>query len=179
MRSVLIKNAMIVPDVSCAYSWAYKFDLGYLLIVDTKIKQGGYGEYEGNLSPSQIIDAGGLYLAPALIDLQLNGLMGCDFPTATPEKIEEAILQAPKFGVGGLMPTITTNPIPTMINSLININDAAKNPNVNNLIIGPHLEGPFLEPKYCGSHAGDSCLSPDIDAFHQLMEPIPLTKKSL
>jgi len=55
------------------------------------------------------VNGEGGYLAPGLIDLQLNGAFGLDF-TANPAALWRVALQLPRYGVTSFLPTIITAP---------------------------------------------------------------------
>ena len=83
------------------------------------------------------IDCGGLYVAPGLIDLQVNGVAGLDF-TASPELISEAELALACLGTTFFLPTIISQPLEYY----------QKLPALDRI----HYEGPFLHRQYAGAH---------------------------
>lgn len=107
------------------------------------------------------LDAGGLYLAPGLIDLQLNGAFGFDF-TADPAAIWTVAAKMPRYGVTAFLPAIITAPraaIPAALAAL------AAGPPPGAALgarpLGLHLEGPFLNPGRRGAHPPRHLRLPD------------------
>lgn len=88
-----------------------------------------------------------LYIAPGLIDLQLNGYKGVDFndEKLSFEKIEKAVYELLKDGVTGFLPTLITNdPRITLKNLKLFRRAIEKSSLVKSCILGIHLEGPFI-----------------------------------
>ena len=95
-------------------------------------------------------DAGSLpYLAPGLIDLQVNGFSGVDFNTLplTKSGIAHATEQMLSFGVTGYYPTIITNSDDNICHLFSDFQHIKHNDKrLAQTLIGFHLEGPFISP---------------------------------
>lgn len=111
-----------------------------------------------------------VYIAPGLVDLQINGFKGIDF-NATELKasdigtLTQVLLEK---GITTYFPTIITNS-DEAIESLIKIIVSAceSNPEINACIGGIHLEGPFLslEDGPRGAHPKAFIKAPDWELF--------------
>lgn len=139
-RRVLINNVMIVPDLPGF--WATKFALGFILIENGKIINGGYGEYQDK-TPDLIIDGQELYCAPGIFEPQANGFFDIDFLKASPKQICQAVLAMTEYGVTSVLPTITTESPEVMLGAVKNISEAMKDERAGPIIIGIHTEGPL------------------------------------
>jgi N-acetylglucosamine-6-phosphate deacetylase len=108
------------------------------------------------------LDAAGYYLAPGLIDLQLNGAFGLDF-TAQPAALWTVAAELPRYGVTAFLPTIITAPagaIPAAQATLAHGPANGSAPGARPL--GLHLEGPFLNPLRRGAHPPEHLRPPDL-----------------
>ncbi|OAK67885.1 N-acetylglucosamine-6-phosphate deacetylase [Lederbergia galactosidilytica] len=90
------------------------------------------------------------YIAPGLVDLQINGHGGDDFNTLPiSEKLVEQITSSLwKEGITTYTPTIITNSDNAIQRAVEVIAKASKdNQHVNDCLAGIHLEGPFISPE--------------------------------
>ena len=123
------------------------------------------------VASERIIDAQGAYLAPGLIDLQLNGAFGSDF-TQSPETIWSVAADLPKFGVTSFLPTIITAPLETTVQAQKALNNRPTN-YVGAEPLGLHVEGPFLNPIKKGAHNPNHILSPESISLDALADWTP------
>ena len=112
-----------------------------------------------------VIDAGGLLVAPGLIDIQINGGFGFDF-TSEPSSIWKVGARLPATGVTSFLPTIITSPEEQR---RLAFKVLAKGPRSNYRgahVLGLHFEGPMLAPEYRGTHPTAHLRLPDVDLIH-------------
>ncbi len=122
---------------------------------------GGASELESESGATEV-DAAGLYLAPGLIDLQLNGAFGLDF-TVDPAALWRVALELPRYGVTAFLPTIITAPpgaIPAAQAALAAGPATGRASGARPL--GLHLEGPFLNPLRRGAHPLEHLRRPNL-----------------
>lgn len=114
------------------------------------------------------------WIAPGLVDLQVNGYLGQEFsaPDLTVEKVAAIVRAHDPFGVTALCPTVTTNATETLSHALRTIAQAAQLPELKRRIAGIHLEGPYISPDDGprGAHPLEHCRPPDWDEFQQFQE---------
>ena len=120
------------------------------------------------------IDAKGNYIAPGLIDLQINGFMGHDFSdqNLTLENLHQATKALWKVGVTAFLPTVITNSRQNLENSFKILSSALEDKEIGISIPGFHLEGPYISPVqgYRGAHLEKYIRVPDWDEFLELQE---------
>lgn len=122
------------------------------------------------------IDAKGMYVAPGLIDNQVNGFAGVSFSLGGSDLTVEGIVKATrelwKTGVTTYLPTLTTNSRKMMLDNLKLLNKAMENEELAGSIPGFHLEGPYINPEdgYRGAHPIQFVRLPDWEEFMELYE---------
>jgi N-acetylglucosamine-6-phosphate deacetylase len=107
------------------------------------------------------------YIAPGLVDLQINGAAGVDFnfPPVTAERFRHAVSALWAHGVTSFCPTVITNGAEQIEGLLEQLKQAASaDPLIRSSVAGFHLEGPFLSPEDGprGAHPREHIRRPDI-----------------
>jgi len=115
------------------------------------------------------------WLAPGLVDLQVNGGWGLDLNTAPlcPDTVQKLTMLLQSQGVTSYCPTLITNSSDRLADSASAIAEAVRlNPDVAASVAGIHLEGPFLSPEDGprGAHPRQHIVPPDWDALCRWQE---------
>lgn len=114
------------------------------------------------------------YLAPGLIDLQINGYMGIDFgnPDLTAEDLHKVTRAIWETGVTTFLPTIITNEHEHIKKCFRALSVALDDPLISRSIPGFHLEGPYISPikGYRGAHPEKYIRPPDIQEFREYQQ---------
>jgi N-acetylglucosamine-6-phosphate deacetylase len=109
-----------------------------------------------------------LFIAPGLIDNQVNGFEGISFTSELTEadvyKVTHALWER---GVTTYFPTLITNTHDLLLKNFSILSHAKKNPSMLGSIAGFHLEGPYISPEdgYRGTHALRFVRPPDWNEF--------------
>lgn len=115
------------------------------------------------------------FIAPGLVDLQINGLAGVDFNSG--KLLPEEVLFAGKTllsnGVTRFFPTLVTQSSEGLINAVSAIAEACDHsPWLNRALGGIHLEGPFISsldgPR--GAHNRNHIRNPDFSLIRLVQE---------
>jgi len=119
--------------------------------------------------PLQESKSSDLYVAPGLIDMQINGFNGVDFSDQhlTLQNLREAISALWKAGVTTFLPTVTTNDTESLKRSFSILAGALNDKEIGKSIPGFHLEGPYISPLpgYRGAHLEKYIRLPDWNEF--------------
>ena len=115
------------------------------------------------------------YLAPGLVDLQINGFQGYDFNSLpiTQEMVKQVTAALWKEGVTSYFPTIITNSDEAVESAVQVISGACENDSlVEKCIAGIHVEGPFISPEDGprGAHSNSYVKAPDWSLFQRWQE---------
>lgn len=116
----------------------------------------------------EVIDSKGLYIAPGFIDLHVHGGGGADFLDASGDALERITRFHSRHGTTGLLATVAASPPEQMARALeraagrIGLGQGA-------VILGAHLEGPFVNPSFNGA-LNRACLrKPDLVVAEELL----------
>ncbi len=106
------------------------------------------------------VEAAGEMVTGGMVDLQVNGFAGVDFnsPGLSPDMIDHALTSMLSCGTTHCLPTLITAPIERMAAQLAELDKAVAASRLGPLmVLGYHLEGPFLSPQegYHGAHNPD------------------------
>src|SRR5690349_7968674 len=108
------------------------------------------GQITSIASPSsQSADLDGDYLAPAMVDLQINGGFGINFTSdrLTQDDVAYVARTCHSHGIGVFYPTIITAASETICHALATLSAARQSELwLADAIPGFHLEGPFISP---------------------------------
>ena len=109
-----------------------------------------------------------LYIAPAWIDLQVNGYAAVDYnsPVTPIEEIARSVDVLNSTGTGRFYPTVITGPAEDMVGSLRNLAKAKESlPSIE----GFHVEGPHICPDEGprGAHPRECVRKPDINEYRR------------
>ena len=118
------------------------------------------------------VDNGKVWIAPALIDIQVNGFAGFDLnvATVTSDDVLAMVRALWRVGTGFLCPTVVTGSFDGISNSLRAILKACKaDSRVAHSMLGIHLEGPYIsaEDGPRGAHPLEHVREPNWDEFQQ------------
>ena len=109
------------------------------------------------------------FVAPGLIDLQINGYMGVDFSdqTLTSENFEKATKALWGKGITCFLPTVITASRENLLKSFSLLAKASFTADVAASVPGFHLEGPYISPEkgFRGAHLEKYIRKPDWNEF--------------
>ncbi len=132
-----------------------------LIIEDSKIIYIGDDTIDGliELDNDKIV-------IPGFIDQHIHGASGVDTIDGDVDAIYKMACSLAKEGVTAFLPTTTNQSIEVIDASLKSIKEYMdKNLDEGALVIGAHLEGPFISKKYMGAQLPDYILKPSVEMF--------------
>jgi N-acetylglucosamine-6-phosphate deacetylase len=106
-------------------------------------------------------------IVPGLLDIQINGAFGDDFADASAD-LGPIARGLPRFGVTGFVPTIVTSPAAAYLPALQNLRRQPAPAEAR--VLGAHMEGPFISPRYPGTHDPALLRPPDISEAEAWLE---------
>lgn len=118
----------------------------------------------------------GVFIAPGLIDNQVNGYLGVSFGAPVGELTADGVHKITRAfwetGVTTYLPTLITNDNNILLNNFAILNKVKDDPLTRGSISGFHLEGPYISPEdgHRGAHPLRHVRKPDWNEFFQLYE---------
>lgn len=163
MGSTVIHSAVLVDGVQTPDAWV-RFDGG-------RVTARGTGDaWRDDSAPAgEAVDAGGRILTPGFIDLHVHGAGTRAFDEAAddPAAIAEALAVHRAHGTTRAVLSLVTAPVDALAERLRAIRATAT---ADPMILGAHLEGPFLDREFRGAHDPALLRSADATAIDALLE---------
>ena len=105
-------------------------------------------------------------LVPGFIDQHIHGVLGVDTIDGNIENISIMAHNLPQEGITAFLPTTTTQSVEVIDKALNSVKKYIdKNDETGSIVLGVHLEGPFISKKYVGAQNENYILKPSIQTF--------------
>ncbi len=142
-RFALVNGSLILPDrIAAGMSLLVDGKSIAAILVDEQIPPG-----------IEIIDVGGRWITPGLIDLHTHGALGHTFNEPDEQAFSTILQENARRGVTGLLATLATAPMEDLRQALEFIRFWIKSsPRPTNAqVLGAHLESPYIHPAQSGA----------------------------
>jgi N-acetylglucosamine-6-phosphate deacetylase len=129
----------------------------------------------------EIIDANGRYVSPGFINVHIHGCCGVDAMDDDAAALDKMCEILPKTGVTAFLPTTMTYDFPKIYRSLDRIK-RAMGKSGGAVVLGAHVEGPFISTKYKGAQAAQNIVQADfslLEQYKDVMKIITLAPERL
>ena len=153
---MLLKNCNII--------FLDKIEKGSLLIENGIIKEINPSE----TNDSNSIDCNGLYVSPGFVDVHIHGAGGYDTMDGTFEAINEISKTICKYGTKSFTPTTMTMSANDILKSMTSIKKAKLEGTDGAIVLGAHLEGPFISPSAIGAQNPNFLIAPSFENFKSM-----------
>lgn len=115
----------------------------------------------------KIIDVGGAYVMPGMIDTHIHGIGGTGADDANSKSILHMSETLPEYGVTSFIPTCCTATEPELLKKIKAITQSIGKERGAH-ILGIHLEGPFLSPERIGAQSATGISPVDLPLMQHL-----------
>ena len=115
----------------------------------------------------KIIDVGGAYVMPGMIDTHIHGIGGAGADDAKEKSILHMSDTLPEYGVTSFIPTCCTATEPELLKKIKAITRSIGKERGAH-ILGIHLEGPFLSPERIGAQSATGISPVDLPLMQRL-----------
>ena len=135
-----------------------------------EVVEGDLGVEGGPGEGAVVIDAGGRYVAPGLIDIHVHGGGGHDFMDGTVEAFLGVAALHARYGTTAMLPTTMTCPIEKLY-QILDVYPEARRVNVGGAeFLGLHLEGPYLAMSQRGAQDARYIRTPSRKEYSEILE---------
>lgn len=166
MKAVI--NGKIISTNAVLTGKAVVFDRQIRAVIDeSELSSRQYGDVE-------IIDAGGMYVSPGLIDVHIHGYLGRDASDGDDAGLRTMAEGIVKNGVTAWLPTTMTVSMEELNAAFDSVRRAMKDNPRGAKILGVNAEGPFINAKYKGAQSEKHILPPDASFIKRNLDVIRL-----
>lgn len=123
---------------------------------------------------AQVIDAGGLFVAPGFVDVHIHGSMGHDVMDQDEAGLKAIAKGIAANGTTSFLPTTLTMDRTDVYGALENIRKLKDEAIEGAHILGAHLEGPFINVKYKGAQNPAFIVPPDFSWIEDFKDVVKL-----
>lgn len=121
----------------------------------------------------EIFSGEGCYLTPGLIELHFNGALGCNLNHTSIEAVQRLLQSLPSFGVTSVLFTVITGALTEMLSAIHTLEEAIHHQGPYQCRpLGIHLEGPFINPKFRGTHPKQEIRPLNLEELNLLLSPM-------
>ncbi len=127
----------------------------------------------------EVIEANGAWLIPGFIDIHVHGGYGADFMDASQEALDTITRFHAQHGTTALLATTMTSTKDNLERVLEAVYQYRQQEMPYASLLGVHLEGPFLSPKWPGAQNPAFIVPPQLSWLEEWSETYPQTLRML
>ncbi|MFD0692488.1 N-acetylglucosamine-6-phosphate deacetylase [Paenibacillus sp. GCM10027628] len=175
MSNLVISNAKIVTEHGI-------IENGIILVTDGMIAHVGDASSAitgAGHSDAVQIDAEGKWLLPGFIDVHVHGGYGADFMESNPEILNTITRFHAQNGTTAMLATTMTAAREDIDRVLGEVHRYMSEPMPYAQLLGVHLEGPFISPKWAGAQDPRLMLPPQLEWLQDWHERYPQLVRQL
>ncbi len=115
---------------------------------------------------AEVVDAGGHFIAPGMIDIHVNGAMGADVTNPDSRTFDTMGEFFVKHGVTSYLATVITSSHTNILRVLSLGRDALRSGRFPGAeLLGIHMEGPYISPGQSGAHPHEFLALPEPEHY--------------
>jgi N-acetylglucosamine-6-phosphate deacetylase len=118
----------------------------------------------------EVVDLAGRWVLPGFVDLHVHGGGGAQCNTATADDVQRVARFHARYGTTSLLATTVAASVEDLLAALRAMRAAAAAPAADGAeVLGAHLEGPFLSPRWPGAMDARHFVAPDLAVADRLL----------
>ncbi|MGN7469879.1 N-acetylglucosamine-6-phosphate deacetylase [Brevibacillus sp. SAFN-007a] len=118
--------------------------------------------------PTEVVTAETGWICPGFVDMHIHGIDGHDTMDGTPESLRAISAALARYGVTAFVATTMTASYEELEPVLENIAQVSQQGLPGAQLIGIHLEGPWINPRYKGAQKEENIALPKLEAVQRL-----------
>ncbi|RYD75919.1 MAG: N-acetylglucosamine-6-phosphate deacetylase, partial [Sphingobacteriales bacterium] len=116
---------------------------------------------------AELIDMQGSNIAPGMIDIQINGGEALYFSeNPNQQALQDICDSSLKYGATHVLPCLISSPKEKILEAIESVKNFKAG---NSMVIGMHLEGPFMNPEKRGAHSKDIIRKPTNNELEEII----------
>jgi N-acetylglucosamine-6-phosphate deacetylase len=127
-----------------------------------------------SLAQAPVLDATACLILPGFIDVHVHGGVDHDVMDASVQGLAALANFFARHGVSAFLPTTMTAPHANTLAAVSAIAQQDSTPGRGARILGVHLEGPYISPKFPGAQPATFIRPPNLDEFTELLAAGPV-----
>ncbi|MCG5252391.1 N-acetylglucosamine-6-phosphate deacetylase [Brevibacillus agri] len=143
---------------------------GLVVVADGTIVYAGDAAGYAKPLPTEVVATGTGWICPGFVDMHMHGIDGHDTMDGTPESLQAISTALARYGVTSFLATTMTAPYEELEPVLENIAQVSRQGLLGAQVIGIHLEGPWINPRYKGAQKEENIALPKLEAVQRLYE---------
>ncbi|MCD1258854.1 N-acetylglucosamine-6-phosphate deacetylase [Paenibacillus athensensis] len=167
--SVLIVNANVVTENGVIADGFVQFANGVIIEAGSRSEAG----WSAADSEVRVINARGGWVLPGFIDVHVHGGYGADFMEASPQTLDTITRFHAANGTTAMLATTMTAPREELERVLAAVRAYTEQPMPYAQLLGVHLEGPFISPKWPGAQNTQHITLPQLSWLQDWHERYP------
>ncbi|MEK4251462.1 N-acetylglucosamine-6-phosphate deacetylase [Paenibacillus sp. FSL W7-1287] len=168
MTHTIIHNVRVVQEQSV-------LELGWVVVQNDCIIAIGSAEDQLPELPEDTVklDGAGAYLVPGFIDIHVHGGAGEDFMTAKQEELDTITRFHMENGTTAMLATTVTGANEHLTAVIDAVQQYQQRPMPYAQLVGVHLEGPFVNPKWKGAQNESYMIEPQLPWLEAWVKDYP------
>ena len=135
------------------------------------IENGNISSISSDINEENLIELPkNLFLVPGFVDKHIHGANKSDFMNPTKEDVKNIVSAIVKEGTTSCLGTTMTQSLENIKKAVRNIGEYIEENHDGVEVLGIHLEGPFVSPKFAGAQPAEYILKCNIETMKEINE---------